>query len=102
MFPPARRPNAASAMAELLAALPPGRTVVATLPRRNQAAREVNSVLDAAARRGTITIADLRGMTIRSVIGTRAADLFHPNERGYSALADAFGHAIPARLHGTG
>jgi lysophospholipase L1-like esterase len=94
MFPRSRRRLAPLYMARLLDILPPGRTVVATLPRRNQAALAVNAVLDDAARRGVITIADLRGMTVRSLIGTRAADLFHPNERGYAALAKTFGQTI--------
>jgi acyl-CoA thioesterase-1 len=100
MFPRDRRQHAPAAMAELLDVLPPGRIVVATLPRRNQAALDVNAVLDAAAGRGVIAIADLRGMTVRSLIGTRAADLFHPNERGYAALAGTFADAIPTHLRG--
>jgi lysophospholipase L1-like esterase len=100
MYPRARRAYAPRAMAELLDVLPPRRTVVATMPRRNQAALAVNAVLDDAARRGVIALADLRGITVRSLVGTLAADMFHLNERGYAALADTFDHAIPTRLHG--
>lgn len=82
MFPPARRPSAVSAYPELLAALPRGRSVVGTLPRRNRAALAINALVEAAADRGDVRIADMRGMTVRSLWGTRAEDLFHPNERG--------------------
>lgn len=96
MFPPSRRPYAPVAMEDLLQRLPAGKSVVATLPRRNHAALAVNALLDASAHQGSIAIADMRGMTIRSLIGTRAADFFHPNERGYEAIADAFARAISA------
>jgi len=95
-----RRQHVPGAMAQLLATLPPGRTVVATLPQRHVAARAANVLLEAVARRGTISLADLRGMTLRSLAGTLAADLFHPNERGYAHLADAFGRALPAPWSG--
>jgi GDSL-like Lipase/Acylhydrolase family len=101
MFPRSRGRFAPPYMARLLAVLPPGRTVVATLPRRNPAALAVNAVIDDAARRGTVTVADMRGLTLRSLIGTRAPDLFHPNERGYAGLADTFGRAFPAGLSGS-
>lgn len=95
------RQHVPGAMAELLAALPPGRTVVATLPQRHVAALAANTVLEAAARRGTIRLVDLRGMSLRSLFGTLAADFFHPNERGYAYLADAFGRALPACFDGS-
>jgi lysophospholipase L1-like esterase len=41
-----------------------------------------------------VRIADLRGMTVRSLIGTRAEDHFHPNERGYARITGAFDEAI--------
>ena len=87
MFPPARRAGAVPAFAELLTALPTGRSVVGTLPRRNRSARAINALVDAAAGRGDVRIADMRGMTVRSLWGTRAEDLFHPNERGYAWIA---------------
>jgi lysophospholipase L1-like esterase len=94
MFPPGRRPAAVAAMASLLDGLPAGKTVIGTLPRRNTHALAINALLDDAAGRGTIALAELRGMTVRSLIGTRAEDFFHPNERGYAHIADVFGRAI--------
>jgi lysophospholipase L1-like esterase len=54
----------------------------------------VNALLDQAAADGAIRIADLRGMRLRWLIGTRASDHFHPNERGHARIAEAFGQAI--------
>ena len=98
MFPRHRRQHAVTAMAGLLTALPAGKSIVATLPRRNPAALAINALIDSAATQGMITVAELRGMTLRSLIGTRAADLFHPNERGYAGLADTFAQAVHAHL----
>jgi lysophospholipase L1-like esterase len=39
-------------------------------------------------------VADMRGRTLASLRGTRADDHFHPNERGYASIADAFAMAI--------
>jgi lysophospholipase L1-like esterase len=94
MFPRGRRATVAGDFAVLLRGLPAGRSVVGTLPRRNNAALAVNALLDQAAADGAIRIADLRGMRLRSLIGTRASDHFHPNERGYARIAEAFGQAI--------
>jgi hypothetical protein len=82
-------------MADLLNAVPAGKTVIGTLPRRNTHALAINALLDNAAGRGTIVLADLRGMTVRSLIGTRAEDFFHPNERAYAHTADVFSRAMP-------
>jgi lysophospholipase L1-like esterase len=89
-----RRRAAPPQMESLLAALPPGRTVVATLPRRNRAASAVNAAIDRAAARGDVHTADTRGKKLRSLLGSRADDHFHPNERGYRDLADTFDRAI--------
>jgi acyl-CoA thioesterase-1 len=99
MFPISRRPPAVAQFTALLSALPAGQIVVATLPRRNGASRAINALIDREAASGQIQIAEMRGMTVRSLIGTRAADHFHPNERGYAGIATAFDRAIDrARL----
>jgi hypothetical protein len=54
---------------------------------RNTHALAINALLDDAAGRGTIALAELRGMTVRSLIGTWAEDFLHPNERGYAHIA---------------
>jgi lysophospholipase L1-like esterase len=68
--------------------------VVATLPRRNRAALAINALIEEAAARGTVGVADMRGRRIRSLIGTLAEDHFHPNERGYSGIAESFARGI--------
>jgi acyl-CoA thioesterase-1 len=94
MFPPRRRPSALADFARLLDKLPPHVAVVGTLPRRNRHALAMNALIDDAAARGTLGVADMRGMTIRSLIGTRAEDHFHPNERGYAGIAERFAGGI--------
>jgi acyl-CoA thioesterase-1 len=99
MFPRSRRAAAVGQFAALLDQLPAGRSVIATLPRRNAHALSINALIDSAAASGEVRIADMRGMTVRSLIGTRAEDHFHPNERGYARITEAFDEAIDrARL----
>jgi lysophospholipase L1-like esterase len=64
-----RRIAAIPTCARLIDELPPGRTVIGTLPRRNREALAINALIDAA---------------------TLAEDHFHPNERGYARIAGAF------------
>jgi|1186.fasta_scaffold37617_1 acyl-CoA thioesterase-1 len=98
MFPPRRRAEAVDLYPQLLAALPHRRAVVGTMPRRNGGAVAINALIDAAAADGDVRVADMRGMTIRSLIGTRAEDHFHPNERGYADIARRFGDAVDRSL----
>jgi lysophospholipase L1-like esterase len=90
-----RRAAAVDHFGQLLAGLPVGpRVVAATLPRRNAESLEINRLIEAAQRSGQIDIADMRGMQLRDVWGTLADDFFHPNERGYARIANAFFYAI--------
>jgi acyl-CoA thioesterase-1 len=98
MFPRRRWSDAVGGYPQLLGALPRGRAVVATMPRRNACALAINALIDSAAARGDIRVADMRGMTIKSLIGTLAEDHFHPNERGYANIARRFGAAIDRSL----
>lgn len=77
------------AFADLLDQLPPG-AVVATLPQPRGAAQDANRLIDAAAATGRIQVVDLRTAGPDSWRGKMAADFFHPNDAGYSAIADAF------------
>jgi lysophospholipase L1-like esterase len=77
------------AMRRLVAVLPRG-SVVCTLPQPRAAARAANVHLDAAARDGHLHLVDLRVSGPRSWRGKLAADRFHPNDAGYSGMADAF------------
>ncbi|MGW3961011.1 SGNH/GDSL hydrolase family protein [Amycolatopsis sp. NPDC005003] len=87
MLTPARRRGLAGRFARLLAELPPGRSVVATLPRRNAEARAVNALIDAD---DHVHVADLRGPALSPIRGSLADDWFHPNDVGYARLADLF------------
>lgn len=78
-----------AAMAELVRRLPDG-SVVATLPQPRGAAQEANTFIEAAAAAGRLHAVDLRSTGPDSWKGMLAADFFHPNDRGYAALADAF------------
>jgi lysophospholipase L1-like esterase len=75
--------------ARLLAELPRG-SVIATMPQPRAAAGAVNELLSSAAERGEVTLVDLRGSGPASWRGRLAADHFHPNERGYASIAEAF------------
>jgi lysophospholipase L1-like esterase len=89
-----RREAAVNDFARLVAQLPAGCTVIATLPRRNRHALAINALVDDAAAAGRVRVADMRGRTLASLRGTRAEDHFHPNERGCASIADAFAAAI--------
>lgn len=78
-----------AAFAALLAQLPAG-AAVATLPQPRAAARAVNELIVAArAQRGLIVV-DMRTTGPASWRGRLAEDHFHPNDRGYQGIADAF------------
>ncbi|MEU0796224.1 SGNH/GDSL hydrolase family protein [Amycolatopsis sp. NPDC005961] len=90
MLTPARRRGAPDRFAELLDRLPAGRSVVATLPQGNPEARAVNELVDTAAARGDVRIADLRGGALGPLRGSLADDWFHPNDVGYTRIAGLF------------
>src|SRR5262249_58851999 len=93
-----RRRAAIGQFAALLSRLPAGQTVVATLPRRNREARAINAMIERAAADGRVRIADMRTLTLRSILGGLAEDFFHPNERGYAFIAEVFSRAIDDSL----
>lgn len=80
-------------MRRLLDALPE-RSVVANQPRNSDPALEVNRLIDAAARDRGLRIADMRGPRTSSWIGKLAADHFHPNELGYTGIAEVFAETM--------
>lgn len=80
----------------LVGLLPPG-TVVANMPnfggriKRVQAVRAANQIIAAAAAKSNLRTADLYDSTKSHESALNyAADLFHPNNRGYKNWADAF------------
>ena len=80
-------------MRRLLDTLPP-RSVVSNQPRNSAPALEVNRLIDAAVRDRGLRLADMRGPRTSSWVGKLAADHFHPNELGYTGIAEVFAEAI--------
>lgn len=80
-------------MRRLLDALPP-QSVVSNQPRNSAPALEVNRLIDVAVRDRGLRLADMRGPRTSSWIGKLAADHFHPNELGYTGIAEVFAEAI--------
>ena len=80
-------------MRTLLDLVPDG-TVVATQPGTQAAARSFNAVIDEAAARRGLPLADFRINAMRDWRGKLAADHFHPNDRGYAGMADVMRRAI--------
>ncbi|MGH8861575.1 MAG: SGNH/GDSL hydrolase family protein [Jatrophihabitantaceae bacterium] len=79
-------------MEQILRLLPRG-AVVTTLP--NPSAAEVNDVIARFARERGLVVAELRDPRTTSWRGKLAADHFHPNDKGYAALAEVIGDALP-------
>ena len=75
--------------AELLDRLPTG-AVVATLPQPRAAAQRANTHVLAAESAGRVAVVDMRTAGPDSWRGRLADDWFHPNDAGYTAIADAF------------
>lgn len=73
-------------MRELLDLVPVG-TVVATQPGMRPSAARLNAVIDEAARRRDLLVADFRVPHMRDWRGRLAKDHFHPNDRGYEGMA---------------
>lgn len=82
--------------AALLDALPAD-AAVANLANPAREAREVDALLRERVPRGLIR-ADMTGPSTTRWVGKLAADHFHPNDRGYAAIADVW----LATLSGTG
>lgn len=80
-------------VAELLARLPKG-TVVGNQPGTYPAAVALNRMIDDAVATGRMRLADLRDPRTRSWRGKLAADRFHPDDRGYTGIADIFEEAV--------
>lgn len=79
--------------AVLLDRLPPG-TVIGNQPGTFAAARQVNGLIDEAVRRRGLVLAELRDPRTRHWRGKLASDRFHPNDRGYAAIAEVFAEAV--------
>jgi lysophospholipase L1-like esterase len=83
------RDGLSEAFAELVDNLPSG-AVVATMPQPRAAATDVNTALHAAEQDGEVVLVNMRSSGPASWRGKLAADHFHPNDAGYTGIADAF------------
>ena len=89
IFNRAHRPHLPGRFQDLLPRLPAG-AVVSTLPQPRHAARRANTHIWAAHAGGRVRVVDMVTAGPRTWVGKVAADRFHPNDKGYAALADAF------------
>jgi lysophospholipase L1-like esterase len=80
-------------MDRILRQLPSG-SLVTTLPNPTATANAVNAVIEHVASERGLVVAELRQPRTASWRGKLAADHFHPNDRGYAALADVVESAI--------
>lgn len=90
-----RRPGLVDRWAAILAQLP-DRAVVALMPQPVPLAWRVNELIAAEAREAHVHPVNVRPAA-RPWRGHRAADLFHPNDRGYRRIADVFLEVILTR-----
>ena len=77
------------AFAEMLDRLPRG-AVVSTLIQPHGEAGQANAMLHRAAREGAVRVLDMNREGPSTWAGKTAADFFHPNDKGYAAIARAF------------
>lgn len=96
LFRPRYRRELPAGFEVLLQRLPAG-TVVANLPNPNATAQTLNRALHRAVAERALVLADLRQPRTTSWRGKLAADHFHPNDRGYAGIADAFADALGQR-----
>ena len=82
--------------AALLDRLPPG-TVIGNQPGTFAAALQVNGLIDDAVRHRGLVLAELRDPRTRHWRGKLASDRFHPNDRGYTGIAEVFTEALRRR-----
>ena len=82
-----------AAMAALVDRLPRG-SVITTLPQPARAARLANIPIERAGAAGHLRVVDLRTSGPTSWRGRLASDWFHPNDLGYTGLADAMEPAV--------
>jgi lysophospholipase L1-like esterase len=94
---PRHRRLLVEAFSELLDALPTG-TLVSELPSPVRAAGTVNALIHAAARRGAVRVVRTGHLDPSVWRGRLAADNFHPNDAGYTLIADAFTPVLTAAL----
>ncbi len=87
------REHVVERFAALLDALPPG-AVVGNLPNPQREVRLMDAEIRRRAADGALTLADFRRDGPATWVGLLAPDWFHPNDRGYTAMADVVDRAV--------
>ena len=93
---PRYRAGMSDRFATLLDRLPEG-AVVLNLPNPHKEARRLDALLRERQAGGSLVLADIRRHGPRSWRGRLAPDRFHPNDKGYAAMAHVFELAIDSR-----
>ncbi|HET9074506.1 MAG TPA: GDSL-type esterase/lipase family protein, partial [Solirubrobacteraceae bacterium] len=94
---PVHRRLLPEAMAELLAHLPSS-AIVSAIPSPAPPARQANELIAAAAAAGRIRAVTPTLLGPASWRGKLASDRFHPNDAGYTMIAEVFAPAVREAL----
>lgn len=90
------RPGLPTALAELLRRLPVG-SVIGNQPGTRSGALEFNRMVDEAVAERGLVLAEFRDPRTRHWQGKLSADRFHPNDLGYTGMAEIVAEAIAVR-----
>lgn len=90
---PRLRGGLADRFAQMLDRLPE-QAVVMNLPNPHREARRIDDLIRRRAASGRLVLADMRAHGPRGWRGLLAPDSFHPNDRGYAAMADVVARAL--------
>lgn len=90
------RPGLPTVLAELLRRLPVG-SVIGNQPGTRSGALEYNRMVDEAVAARGLVLAEFRDPRTRHWKGKLSADRFHPNDLGYTAMAEIVAEAIARR-----
>ncbi|MEV1294574.1 GDSL-type esterase/lipase family protein [Pseudonocardia sp. NPDC049635] len=93
LMQPRRQEGVGERYVRLVDRLPRG-TVIGNQPGTFAAALVVNGLIDDAVARRGLVLAELRDPRTRHWRGKLSSDGFHPNDRGYAAIAEVFAEAL--------
>jgi len=90
------RPGLPAALAELLARLPAG-SIIGNQPGDRSGTLEFNRMVDEAVAERGLVLAEFRDPRTRHWKGKLSADRFHPNDLGYTGMAEIVAEGIARR-----
>jgi lysophospholipase L1-like esterase len=93
IFSRQRRGDVVERFEQVLDQLPTG-SVVANLPNSQREARAMDALVRERVPDGRLRLADMRRDGPRTWVGMLAPDWFHPNDKGYTAMADVVDAAV--------